>query len=84
MIQIEKRDMYFAMIGTSAIIVIVGLYIGLILKDVILLAATLAVIELFTVLIVEISGISKDRLSKKEKELTKFLDIQKLKRQYHT
>lgn len=45
----------------------------------ILLVATLAVIELFIAIITETTGVFKDRLSKKEEELAKLLDIKKLK-----
>lgn len=75
----EKKNMLFATIGISAIIIIIGFYIWFIQKNVTLLVTALVVIELFVALITEISGIFKDRLNKKEKELAKFLDVQKLK-----
>lgn len=75
----QKGTVISVMIGTSVITIIIGFYIGLIQKDIILLATTLVVIELFVSLIVEITGAFKDRLNKKEKELAKLLDIQKLK-----
>ena len=79
-IQNKKKTMLSAMIVISAITIIIGFYVGFILKDIILLAAVLVVIELFVALIVEITGVFKDTLNNKEKELAKLLGIQKLKR----
>ena len=55
MIQTEKKTL-LSMIGTSAIIMVIGFYVGLVLKDIILLGATLIVIELFIGFIAEITG----------------------------
>lgn len=75
-----KKNVLIVMIVTSVITAIIGLYIGFILKDIILLTTTLITIELFIVLVIESAGIFKDRLSKKQLESAKSFDVQKLKK----
>ncbi len=67
-------------IAISAVTAAIGLYIGLAQNDIVLLAATLVVIELFVALGIEFTGAFKDRLSKQERHSAKSSDISTLKK----
>lgn len=70
----------FAIIATCILTAIIGFYIGFVLKDIVLLASGLVVIELSVALFSEFTGLFKDQLNIKEQELAKSLDINKLKK----
>lgn len=74
------RMVILTIIAISALIVAIGFYIGIALKNIVLLASTLVLIIMSVSLLSEFTGLFKDRLNEKELKLAPSLDTSKLKK----